>query len=65
MKKLLDYYSPDVIYCTQAFPCGMVADYKKAGGTKVKLVGVLTDYAPHSYWLFDEVSMASITTPVS
>jgi processive 1,2-diacylglycerol beta-glucosyltransferase len=55
IKKLLDAYSPDIILCTQAFPCGMVADYKKSCGKDIPLIGVLTDHAPHSYWLFDEV----------
>ena len=55
IKKLLDEYNPDAIFCTQAFPCGMVADYKKACRKKIPLIGVLTDHAPHSYWLFDEV----------
>ena len=26
--KLLEIYRPDTVVCTQAFPCGMVADYK-------------------------------------
>ncbi|MFH1837356.1 MAG: glycosyltransferase [Candidatus Omnitrophota bacterium] len=56
MKKLLEKFSPDTIFCTQAFPCGMVADYKRISGKTLSLVGVLTDYAPHSYWLFDEVN---------
>ncbi|RKY41838.1 MAG: hypothetical protein DRP85_04850 [Candidatus Makaraimicrobium thalassicum] len=55
VKKLLEGYSPDVVFCTQAFPCGMVADYKKSAGRNILLIGVLTDHAPHSYWLFDEV----------
>jgi len=55
IKKLLDEYDPDAIFCTQAFPCGMVADYKKTCLKNIPLIGVLTDHAPHSYWLFDEV----------
>lgn len=57
IKKLLDKRSPDVVYCTQAFPCGMVADYKKSSGKDIPLIGVLTDHAPHSYWIFDEVDV--------
>lgn len=57
LKKLLDEHSPDVVLCTQAFPCGMVAEYKKSTGSSVPLIGVLTDYAPHSYWLHDEVDL--------
>jgi len=55
IKRLLEKRSPDVIICTQAFPCGMVADYKRTTGYSVPLMGVLTDHAPHSYWLFKEV----------
>ncbi|MFH1797811.1 MAG: glycosyltransferase [Candidatus Omnitrophota bacterium] len=55
MKKLIEAYSPDAIFCTQAFPCGMAADYKKKFKKNILLVGILTDYAPHSYWIFDEV----------
>ncbi|MDD5310667.1 MAG: glycosyltransferase [Candidatus Omnitrophica bacterium] len=55
LKILLDEFKPDVIACTQAFPCGMIADYKTSFGLKVPLIGVLTDCYPHSYWFFDSV----------
>ncbi len=55
LKKLLDDFKPSAIVCTQAFPCGMIADCKKALGLNVPIIGVLTDYAPHSYWVFDNV----------
>jgi processive 1,2-diacylglycerol beta-glucosyltransferase len=55
IKRLVEKKRPDVILCTQAFPCGMVADFKKATGSDLKLIGVLTDRAAHSYWLFDDV----------
>ncbi len=49
--RLLDEFRPTVIACTQAFPCGSVADYKERHGLKVPLYGVLTDFMPHHYWL--------------
>ncbi|MEW5895275.1 MAG: glycosyltransferase [Candidatus Omnitrophota bacterium] len=55
MGKLIEKYHPDAVVCTQAFPCGMVADYKKEHGAKFKVIGVLTDYAPHSYWINEGV----------
>jgi len=55
LKTLLSDFKPDAIVCTQAFPCGMIADYKKSFGIKIPLIGVLTDYAPHSYWVFNDV----------
>jgi len=55
LKKLFDKFNPDLVVCTQAFPCGMVADYKKAYSSNLPLVAVLTDYIPHSYWVYDTV----------
>ena len=52
---LFSEFNPDTVICTQAFPCGMVADYKTEHRLPVKLIGVLTDYAPHSYWLNEGV----------
>lgn len=55
IKKLMGWFKPDIVVCTQAFPCGVVADYKRRHNLNIPLVGVLTDYAPHSYWLSDSV----------
>lgn len=55
LKKLFDNFKPDLVVCTQAFPCGMVADYKKDYQQDLPLFAVLTDYIPHSYWVYDEV----------
>jgi processive 1,2-diacylglycerol beta-glucosyltransferase len=55
-KKLFDRFQPDAVVCTQAFPCGMVADYKKTYNSKLPLIAVLTDYVPHSYWIYDNVN---------
>ncbi|MBU4311819.1 MAG: glycosyltransferase [Candidatus Omnitrophica bacterium] len=55
LKTLLEDFRPDVVLCTQAFPCGMIADYKKHLNLKLPLVGILTDHAPHSYWIFNDV----------
>ncbi|PIU42365.1 MAG: hypothetical protein COS99_00455 [Candidatus Omnitrophica bacterium CG07_land_8_20_14_0_80_42_15] len=57
LKKLLNDFQPDAVACTQAFPCGMVADFKKtcAYESKIQLFGILTDYAPHSYWIYDNI----------
>ena len=55
LKTLFDKFEPDVVVCAQAFPCGMVADFKKTFNSKLPLVAVLTDYIPHSYWIYDTV----------
>ena len=55
LKALIDEFKPDVVICTQAFPCGMVADYKVTYDLGFKVIGVLTDFAPHLYWLHEGV----------
>ena len=55
LKPLIDEFKPDVVVCTQAFPCGMVADYKITHQLPMTVIGVLTDYAPHLYWLHEGV----------
>ncbi len=57
LRRVLDHVQPHAIACTQAYPCGMVADFKKSAGLLVPLVGVLTDYAPHLYWFHDTVDV--------
>ncbi|OGW75187.1 MAG: hypothetical protein A2Z72_03890 [Omnitrophica bacterium RBG_13_46_9] len=57
MRNLLESYKPDAVACTQAFPCGIVSDYKKTSCSDLVLAGVLTDYAPHAYWFFDNVDI--------
>lgn len=55
VKDFIDSFKPQVIICTQAFPCGIVAEYKKKFNKKVFLIGVLTDFSPHSYWIYEDV----------
>lgn len=56
LKELFDEFKPNAIVCTQAFPCGMVADFKKTYNSDIPLIAVLTDYIPHSYWVYDTVN---------
>lgn len=55
LQGLLEDFQPEVIVCTQAFPCGLVADYKEEHGLKVPLYGVITDFSPHAYWVHAQV----------
>jgi processive 1,2-diacylglycerol beta-glucosyltransferase len=55
LKALLEEFQPDVIACTQAFPCGLVADYKKQFGLSIPLYAVITDFLPHAYWVHPQV----------
>ncbi|PIQ89865.1 MAG: hypothetical protein COV72_00795 [Candidatus Omnitrophica bacterium CG11_big_fil_rev_8_21_14_0_20_42_13] len=62
IKKLFDKFQPDVIACTQAFPCGMFADYKKMYNLDVPLIGVMTDFLPHAYWVYDNIDYYTVAS---
>ncbi len=51
LEALLEEFQPQAVACTQAFPCGLVADYKKEKGVSVPLYGIITDFTPHAYWV--------------
>lgn len=56
LQALINDFNPDAVVCTQAFPCGMIADLKiRDKNIKTKLFGVLTDYYPHSYWIYPTI----------
>ena len=58
LQRLLDEFSPDVVVCTQAFACGVIASWKRATGRRTPaLVGVLTDFVAHRYWADPEVDL--------
>lgn len=57
LRRLLETVRPDAIACTQAYPCGVVADFKKHHGLSAPIVGILTDYAPHLYWFHETVDV--------
>jgi len=59
-RKLLNLFSefnPDIVICTQAFPCGMVADLKKHNKIGIPIIGVVTDYVAHSFWYYNNVDL--------
>lgn len=55
IKHLVESRNCKVVICSQAFPCGLVADYKRHCQTDIKLIAVVTDFIPHSYWVYEEV----------
>ncbi|MCD5397646.1 hypothetical protein LR003_01765 [candidate division NPL-UPA2 bacterium] len=60
LEELLDSFFPDVVICTQAFPLGVVAAYKKRKRKNLPLIGVVTDYIAHCYWLCDQADFYAV-----
>ncbi|MCD5390786.1 hypothetical protein LR007_02855 [candidate division NPL-UPA2 bacterium] len=65
MERLIDSFSPDTIVCTQAFPCGVMATYKERRRVNIPLIGVVTDYMAHAYWLYEGVNLYAVPSEVS
>ena len=58
LQKILTSFRPDIVVCTQAFACGVLASWKRAtGNRRPALVGVLTDFVAHRYWAHDQVDL--------
>ncbi len=49
--KLIRDNRPDCFVATQAFPCGVVADFKEENNLSIPLIAVVTDYHPHRFWV--------------
>ncbi len=58
LESVLEEFQPDVVVCTQAFSCGVLASWKQKTGRETPvLVGVLTDFVAHRYWAHNKVDL--------
>lgn len=65
LKSLLKKFKPDVICCTQAFPALIMAHLKEriyfsSEMATTPVVGVLTDYSPHRYWVHSGIDLYAV-----
>jgi len=51
LAKLIVQHPPSCFVATQAFPCGLIADFKKKKGLNIPLVAIITDYHPNRFWV--------------
>jgi processive 1,2-diacylglycerol beta-glucosyltransferase len=58
LQSILTSFNPDIVVCTQAFACGVLASWKeRTGNRRPALVGVLTDFVAHRYWAHSQVNL--------
>lgn len=53
--KLLKSYKPDIVLVSHFFPLEMMSILKRRKKTNVTVVGLITDYYPHPFWLHDMI----------
>lgn len=49
-------FKPQIIICTHPFPTEMISIMKEKCNSQIPAVAVLTDYAPHSFWLHPNIN---------
>jgi processive 1,2-diacylglycerol beta-glucosyltransferase len=62
LRPLLQRERPDVIVCTHAFPSGAMAEYKRMFSDAPPVVGIVTDFAVHAFWIHDNVEGYCVAT---
>jgi len=62
LRPLLERERPDVVVCTHAFPCGAMAEYKRLYADAPPVVGIVTDFAVHAFWIHDNVDGYAVAT---
>ena len=63
LRKLVDEQHPDLVVCTHAFPCGVMSEYKRQFDPELPVVGVVTDFVVHPFWIYPNIDAYSVTTP--
>ncbi|MHB8171300.1 MAG: MGDG synthase family glycosyltransferase [Thermincolia bacterium] len=55
LANLVNKFAPDIILSTHAFPCGMLSLLKQKNRMTIPVVGILTDYTIHPFWIHDHI----------
>jgi processive 1,2-diacylglycerol beta-glucosyltransferase len=62
LRPLILREQPDAVVCTHAFPCGAMAEYKRSFPDAPPVVGIVTDFAVHGFWVHDNVDGYVVAT---
>ena len=62
LRPLIERERPDVVVCTHAFPSGAMAEYKRIYDDAPPVVGIVTDFAIHGFWIHDNVEGYCVAT---
>lgn len=57
LKQMLRKFHPSAIVCTQAVPATALAATKRRGMHKLPIIGVVTDFGVHGYWIHQEIDL--------
>src|SRR5271155_2620358 len=62
LRPLIERERPDIVVCTHAFPSGAMAEYKRMFDDAPPVVGIVTDFAVHAFWMHDNIEGYCVAT---
>lgn len=62
LRQYVAQLAPDVVVCTHAFPCGVMAEYKREYPDAPAVVGVVTDFVVHPFWIHKNIDAYAVAT---
>lgn len=63
LRKFVDATKPDLVVCTHAFPCGVMSEYKRQFDPTLPVVGIVTDFVVHPFWIYTNIDAYAVATP--
>jgi processive 1,2-diacylglycerol beta-glucosyltransferase len=54
--------NPSCVVCTHAFPCGVMSQYKTQVDPALPVVGIVTDFVVHPFWIYRDVDAYAVAT---
>ncbi len=63
LRALVSERKPDLVVCTHAFPCGVMAEYKRQFDPALPVVGIVTDFVVHPFWIYNNIDAYAVATP--
>jgi processive 1,2-diacylglycerol beta-glucosyltransferase len=62
LRALVTERKPDVVVCTHAFPCGVMAEYKRQFDPALPVAGIVTDFVVHPFWIYPNIDFYAVAT---
>lgn len=63
MLRLVDKIKPDVLVFTHPFPCGAACLLRRQKLLDIPMIGVITDFTVHQFWIYQQVDNYCVSTP--
>jgi len=63
IRGLMERLRPSAVVCTHAFPCGVMSAYKRLYDPSLPVMGIVTDFVVHPFWIYRNVDAYAVATP--